>query len=156
MTENERIQKIVELEQISSQQFAEEIGIQPSTLSNIIRGRNKPSLDVMQKVLSRYKTISPEWLILGYGPVYRQKFDSQQPTLFDIPPQEPTESSSYAQPVEEKKVQEIAPKLNNESSNVPKHVHSLSEQAKSLEPTKKIVNILVFYDDNTFEEVTNR
>lgn len=146
MTERERIQKVIETEDMTAKQFAEEVGIQASTLSNILGGRNNPSLDVMQKVLTRFRTLSSEWLILGIGSMYKQKLDSQQPTLFDLRPETPitseksvtvesTDSTLHTQPIQNKVVEQPVVLQNRQ---------------------KKITNILVFYDDNTFEEVSNR
>ena len=86
MTEKERLEKLMEQEQISQTQFADKIGIQRSTLSHIMKGRNAPSLDVLQKTLKVFHTVNADWLILGIGPMYRTNPISQQ-TLFDIKPE---------------------------------------------------------------------
>jgi len=49
MEEKDKIEKIMQAENLNSAQFATEIGIQGSTLSHILNGRNKPSLDVLKK-----------------------------------------------------------------------------------------------------------
>ncbi len=85
MTEKERLLKLMELQQVNAKQFAEEVGIQPGTISNIMKDRNKPSLEVLQRVLKRYSQVNPEWLVCGTGSIYRQKSDSQQ-VLFDMAP----------------------------------------------------------------------
>ncbi|MFA6582587.1 MAG: helix-turn-helix transcriptional regulator, partial [Paludibacter sp.] len=81
MEVKEKIEKIMEKEQMNSLQFASEIGIQGSTLSHILNDRNKPSLDVLKKILNRFRTISSDWLILDVGSMYRQEKQSQAPTL---------------------------------------------------------------------------
>ena len=68
---------------MSPSQFAAEIGLSSPILSHILKGRNNPSLDVMEKILLQFKFINPDWLILGQGPVEREKSDSHEPTLFD-------------------------------------------------------------------------
>ena len=85
-SEKERIEHIMAKENMNATQFAAEIGIQTSTLSHILNGRNNPSLDVLKRILNRFRTINPDWLILGTGQMYRQISQSQQPVLFDIPP----------------------------------------------------------------------
>ncbi|MDO9633531.1 MAG: helix-turn-helix transcriptional regulator [Paludibacter sp.] len=82
MNEKVRIEKIMQVEGMSSGQFANEIGIQNSTLSHILNNRNNPSLDVMKKILNRFPNINSDWLILGLGPIFRQEMQSQVPTLF--------------------------------------------------------------------------
>lgn len=83
MSEKVRIEKIMQLLGLTSGQFAQEIGIQTSTLSHILNERNKPSLDVMKKILNRYPNINSEWLILGQGSIQRKESNSQAPTLFE-------------------------------------------------------------------------
>lgn len=82
MDERTRIEKIMQHEGMTSGQFAQEIGIQNSTLSHILNSRNNPSLDVMKKILNRFPSIYSDWLILGQGPMFRQESNSQMPTLF--------------------------------------------------------------------------
>lgn len=82
MSEKVRIEKVIQIVGLTSGQFAQEIGIQTSTLSHILNERNKPSLDVMKKILNRYPNINAEWLILGQGSIQKKEFQSQAPTLF--------------------------------------------------------------------------
>ena len=60
MDEKDRIEKVMLTEGMNSAQFAAEIGIQGSTLSHILNGRNNPSLDVLKKVLNRFRTVSSD------------------------------------------------------------------------------------------------
>ncbi|MBV6646663.1 MAG: helix-turn-helix transcriptional regulator [Cyclobacteriaceae bacterium] len=53
--------------------FAEAIGVKGAVIYNIIKGRrNKPSFDVLQKILGAYQSISTEWLLKGEGSVWSQ------------------------------------------------------------------------------------
>ncbi len=69
----ERILEFLRAENKTSAQFAEEIGVQPSGISHILSGRNKPSLDFVLKMLEKYKYIAPEWLLFGKGKMYREQ-----------------------------------------------------------------------------------
>jgi transcriptional regulator with XRE-family HTH domain len=75
----ERILEFLKTENKTSAQFAEEIGVQPSGISHILSGRNKPSLDFVVKMLEKYTFISPEWLLFGREKMYR---DQSAPDLF--------------------------------------------------------------------------
>ena len=66
----ERILEFLRLENKTSSQFAEEIGVQPSSISHILSGRNKPSLDFVIKMLEAYSDLSTDWLIFGRGSMY--------------------------------------------------------------------------------------
>ncbi len=75
----ERLHLILKTKNISASKFADEIGVQKASISHIISGRNKPSLDIVMKILKRYPDIRPEWLLLGKGPmIYSKTLD-----LFD-------------------------------------------------------------------------
>mgnify|MGYP001547636210 CR=1 FL=1 len=63
----DRIEQILKTKKLSATQFSEEIGIQRSSLSHILKGRNKPSLDFMLKIKNRYPEINLNWLLLGEG-----------------------------------------------------------------------------------------
>jgi Plasmid maintenance system antidote protein len=62
-----RIMKIMEEENMNSTQFSEEIGIQRAAMSHLINARNKPSADVITRILERFDTINPRWLLSGKG-----------------------------------------------------------------------------------------
>ncbi|MFA6200338.1 MAG: helix-turn-helix transcriptional regulator [Bacteroidales bacterium] len=48
-------------------QFADEIGVQRSSISHILSGRNNPSLDIITKILNRFSDVDSNWLVLGKG-----------------------------------------------------------------------------------------
>ena len=63
----ERIGKIIEENNLSASSFAKMIGVQRSSISHILSGRNNPSLDLLLKIHNAFNYISLEWLILGYN-----------------------------------------------------------------------------------------
>lgn len=129
MNERQRLEQIIESEGLTAKQFAEEVGIQAGTISNIVNGRNNPSLDVMQRVLNRFRTISSDWLILGVGSMYRTN-GAPDTTLFDIKPIE----------VEQSEHQEI------KAEKKPEQIITAPAQLKVID------KIMIFYTDGTFEE----
>lgn len=134
MNERERLLQVIEAEKMNAKQFAEEVGIQAGTLSNIISGRNNPSLDVMKRVLNRFRTLSSDWLILGVGSMYRPHGELPSNVIFDIKPQENAEKPAVSEPVAEPtKAVEASPSI------------PLSAQ-------KLVSKIVIFYNDGTFEE----
>ncbi|MGA0042205.1 MAG: helix-turn-helix domain-containing protein [Flavobacteriaceae bacterium] len=60
-----RIKSLLENLQLSPSAFADSIGVQRSSLSHILSGRNKPSLDFVIKVLHQYPEVDLYWLITG-------------------------------------------------------------------------------------------
>ncbi|MCQ2341587.1 MAG: helix-turn-helix domain-containing protein [Paludibacteraceae bacterium] len=133
MNERQRLQQIMEAEHLTAKQFADQVGISAGTISNIMGGRNNPSLDVLQAVLNRFRTVNSDWLILGIGSMYRPNGgqDGPQTSLFDLPPVQP-ETPAQPAPATAPTAQPTAP-------NQP-----LAE--------KKVAKIVVYYTDGTYEE----
>lgn len=73
MEMKDRIAKIIKKEQLTSQQFAEIVDMQSSTISHILAGRNLPSFKIIANLLEKFPYISPDWLIFGNGEMYRAK-----------------------------------------------------------------------------------
>ena len=173
MNERERLLKLIADNNMSAKQFAAEVGIQAGTISNIVNGRNNPSLDVMQRVLNRFRTLSSDWLILGVGNMYRteggkenrengeakdQQIQIQQQQQQEIPgigdaiasPQQ----HSIESPSPLSRAQAIsAPAISREMqplANTKKQQTAPMEQPAA----KRIERIIVFYSDGTFDEIT--
>lgn len=60
-----RLQKLMEQHQLSASAFAEKIGVQRSSISHLLSGRNKPSLDLLVKIEANFEEVSFEWLLKG-------------------------------------------------------------------------------------------
>ncbi len=69
----ERIEILLHFKNLSPSQFAEQIGVQRSSISHILSGRNKPSLDFIKKIVEHYPEISYDWLIDGSGTLNKKK-----------------------------------------------------------------------------------
>ena len=96
---NERLQKWMSNEGLKPSKLAENIKVNRATISHILSGRNKPSIEFLQKLLNNYSDLNANWLITGVGHM--------------------------------KKNQNIKESINN----------------------KKIDKIVVFFDDNSFDEL---
>ena len=70
---NDRITKVIEYTELSPAEFAEEIGVQRSSISHIISGRNKPSLDFIMKIKNKFPDLEWDWLINGKGEMLHNK-----------------------------------------------------------------------------------
>ena len=62
-----RLQKVIDHYGESASSFAEKIGVQRSSISHILSGRNKPSLDFILKILSSFPEVELYWLLNGKG-----------------------------------------------------------------------------------------
>lgn len=157
MDDKDKIEKIMQLENLNSAQFATEIGIQGSTLSHILNGRNKPSLDVLKKIMNRFRTINPEWLILDIGTMYRQEKHSQMPSLFADEEESDIKSVDYVQKTVPKTETEnisiqtpVVNSVENSASTVA--TPPVTEYIRQEVPGKVVRKVIVYYTDNTFQE----
>lgn len=125
MSDKERIEKVISSLGLNARQFAAEIHVQPGTISNMMAGRNNPSLEVMKRIMERYPTLNPEWLIAGRGEMWRTE-PGKEPGLFDA--QAPDPKAQAARTAQKEEPQVIAA------------------------PSKQIARIVVYYTDNTYAE----
>ncbi len=63
----QRIHELLKHYELSPAQFADKIGVQRSSISHILSGRNKPSLDFVYKTLGAFPTLNTPWLLFGNG-----------------------------------------------------------------------------------------
>jgi transcriptional regulator with XRE-family HTH domain len=50
---------------MNASQFADAIGIKPANLSHVLSGRNKPSMDFLEKVIEHFPRVNAAWLLTG-------------------------------------------------------------------------------------------
>lgn len=168
----ERLEKFIRTEGLTPSRFAEIMGVQPSSISHILGGRNKPSFDFIEKMLLRFPKVNPDWLLLGKGPIYRSTENSlpEKSTPPSIPiTQTPTSTGTlptlpFETPVLPKT---SAPETAEQSPiSTPSQANSVSSNSETLkngaEPTRKsrldisqipeetIEQIVIFLKDKTF------
>lgn len=62
-----RIKNIMDFHNLSAAVFADKIGVQRSSISHILSGRNKPSLDFILKITNVFQDVDMYWLVNGVG-----------------------------------------------------------------------------------------
>lgn len=62
-----RLKKILDHHQLTASLFADKVGVQRSSISHILSGRNKPSLDFILKVTNTFLDVDIYWLLNGKG-----------------------------------------------------------------------------------------
>jgi transcriptional regulator with XRE-family HTH domain len=67
MTINNRIELIINSLELNNNSFSMRIGINSTVIHNIVKGRNAPSYNVLQKILLSFDNISADWLITERG-----------------------------------------------------------------------------------------
>ena len=165
----DRITKFLKSEGISPAEFADKIGVQRSSVSHVLNGRNYPSASFIQKMLSAYQNLNPRWLLLGEGSVLEPISSSVGgPSLFElsINEEEPVISRSSLKAGDNLS----KPGINTVSGNAigdltsPVESKTKSELNKSFrEPdldihrveNKEVERVLFFYNDKTFDVYTS-
>jgi transcriptional regulator with XRE-family HTH domain len=121
---SKRLNELLKYYEISASSFADSIGVQRSSISHLLSGRNNPSLDFVLKVLDEYPEISFNWFVKGVGKIDQpQNKHDATPNLFN------QDISKNA--VDEKKI-----KL---SSNMP-----------DIRSSREVEKIILLYKDGSF------
>lgn len=69
----DRIATVIQVNQHTAASFADLLGVQRSTISHVLNGRNKPSIDFIEKVIAHFPRVDPGWLITGKSPDSKKK-----------------------------------------------------------------------------------
>lgn len=62
-----KLQTILDYYSLTASAFADKIGVQRSSLSHLLSGRNKPSLEFILKITEVFKEVDLYWLLQGKG-----------------------------------------------------------------------------------------
>jgi transcriptional regulator with XRE-family HTH domain len=147
----DRIKRLLTEKKLTSAGFADIIGVQRSGISHILSGRNKPGLDVLNKILVSFPDISGDWLITGRGEMYKNTGHESK-----------TENELFPVTGKENEEEEVLDMNKEEDPPVYGRRHSNTAGVNKKEVTatadinrghdKKIEKIVVFYTDHTFSE----
>jgi transcriptional regulator with XRE-family HTH domain len=172
MNMNERVKLILKTKNISASKFADEIGVQKSSISHIISGRNNPSLDFIQKIMKRFPDINSDWLMFGKGTMYKESDlfsnfdedktekirsdDGQLRTLEEINDNNTTDyivnqyDELKSSPNDISRTQTEPVKKMKSVSEKPKEIRKIVGEQKAT--SRRIERIVIFYSDKTCTE----
>ena len=135
----DRIAHIIRAKNLTATQFAEMMQIQPSNVSHLLSGRNKPSLDFLIKLKDVFPEYSFDWIILGKKPItLSERPQSVKEELHNsdqLPIVETSSNLGDIFSVTEKSEQDA--------------INTITET--KIEQSKQVKQIVYIYDDNTFE-----
>jgi len=102
----ERLKLILNYYEISAAQLAVKMEVQRSSISHILSGRNKPSLEFVLKILKAFPEVELYWLLNGKG-----VFPKVQKAASTLPDEstksEPTQKNSTASLLNSKDIEQI-------------------------------------------------
>lgn len=147
MSIKDRFKMIMDREKLTAGAFAESIGVAQATISHILGPRNKyPSTEVILRLHQRYNDINLEWLLTGDGEMSNSPNSSIE-SEFDYP----LFAENSINPSEESASVKNRKEIASESpANTPKEVVK-QEIIYKERPPRKITEIRIFFDDNTYE-----
>lgn len=129
-----RLQKILEFYDISAATFAEAIDVGRSSISHILSGRNKPSLDFVMKVVQTYPEVELYWLLNGKG---------------TFPPQnskEPEKKISVVENAGKDSSLQSGPEVPDT-----KDIFKIPQEHEA----KRVIKVILLYEDGSFEAFEN-
>lgn len=156
----------MESQHMTQQVFADFLGINPATLSGIFNDRTKPTLNIVEAVKKKFPDISLDWLMFGSGGMYKSEASSA--IAATTPPSEGSTMLSQQQPRTQEPVLDFgespmyAPHTPTPQVAVPSANHHnvvrsprqeyIREEVKIIDkPTRRVTEIRVYYDDQTWE-----
>lgn len=174
MNINERFTKILQYSGFSSSEFADEIDVQRSSISHILSGRNKPSLEFIVKIKNRFPEINWDWIILGNGEMLKNETSStsennsteniESPDLFTLI-DEDYKNEIFVQENIQKEIQRESdksfpsPRKENLSDsqrlevqeNISEIQNAVNQNIIEKSSESKIKRIVFFYENGKFE-----
>ena len=152
-----RIKILLEHFRVSPSQFADKIGAQRSAVSHILSGRNNPSLELLQKILTNYPQVNPDWLLMSKGNIEREELRR--------PLKRTAEADPALDTVEESRIsgskredqsgvisdgESVEVKMPESADNKP--LKTQDQEARMDNPDR----VILIYSDGTFEEFIPR
>lgn len=146
----DRIVKFIEEEHLTAAEFADKIGVQRSSVSHVLNGRNNPGFSFIQKILEAFPAINSRWLLTGDGNMYEQNNNNVESDpsidLFSTP------VVSVPEPIDTPKNEVTDVPVAPDIKPTPKEVEDSTEPPIVSTKDKVIKRVLIFYEDHTFED----
>lgn len=145
-----RLEIILDYYSLNASSFADKIGVQRSSMSHLLSGRNKPSLDFMLKIMEVFPEVDLYWMLNGKGtfPKSEVVFESKSS------PSTPIQSNTISETKIEKSI-ELNPENFSKLSPVLEENHletiSNSKIASTQKTDGEIDRIVIFYTNGTFK-----
>ena len=145
----EKLLKLMKSEKLSSSRLAEILEIQPSSISHILSGRNKPSYDFLVKILRRFPTLNPDWLLLDAEQMYRSNEELDRRINDTNTQSSQTTGSAEKMIVNSKSALNPKNEISQNSTNRP--IENIATVANIATDGRTIERVIVLYTDKSFE-----
>ncbi len=148
----EKLQLLMERLQLKPGQFARMLDVNPAIISHILAERNKPGVDLLQRILSNFPQVSPDWLLLDSGEMFRNPQSNKNATAPERLTTGQSEQTLFASNAQTGAQSGTNPNSANLSNGVERaDLMQLSTKANSTTPHKAVTHVVLFYADGTFD-----
>ena len=149
---NERIIKIIRHFGLTNSEFAEKIDVQPSAISHILSGRNRPSIDFILKIKSQFPSLSLDWILIGNGTMEMDENGAKTPLIEDeknnlFSEEKEAEKTLFSTPTSDTFFDLDLPSPTEDFTPSPTPPIIQNEEKKQSE----IEKIIILYKDGTFK-----
>lgn len=139
-----RLQQFLNAENMTQSEFADRIGIARASVSHILAGRNKPSIEMVQKLSESFPALNLEWFINGNGKMYKSDSPASYASIQNAPQSQ--EQSLFD-------VETEAPASNPTTYHAEPKATTSYKERQIIKNQRNVVRVLVFFDDGTFQEL---
>lgn len=145
----ERIKELMNAQHMSQQSFAEVLGISAASLSSIFNERTKPTINHVEAIKKKFPSVNTDWLMFGRG----QMYDDEKNVGTQTQPSPMEKGNDVSQPFDLFNQPSTGGTVAlNKSISDSRTLPISKTEVKYIEkPLRKITEIRVFYDDQTWE-----
>lgn len=142
MNLNDKIVKIIDSLQLSNTKFADNIDVSRPTISHIISGRNKPSIDVIQKIMVRYPQLGYNWFLDD------EFLDEEKLTQLAASEQDDHTNDDKVSPLESRRT---SPLKESAEQRIAPAASKTENKGGTGVTQRRVEKVIVFYSDGTME-----
>ena len=127
-----RLETLLDYYGLNASTFADKIGVQRSSMSHLLSGRNKPSLDFVMKILEVFPDVDLYWILIGKGSFPKNNDDN-----LEIPESSPTPIASNE----------------NIGTDLFSSVETNEEEKKEIKKASSLKNVNINFEDDEIEKI---
>ena len=172
-TMKERLAQFLQSEGLTAVKFAEIMEVQPSSISHLLSGRNKPNFDFISRLLLRFPDLNPDWMINGIGEIYKSKLkqvgqktgEVSQETITNVNEEPKSTDEKLITDVNDMNILDFQLDTNDDKAEINDVTGVNGSQTQSAPISnsipvaaedKRVTRVILFFDNGSFEEYHNR
>lgn len=169
----ERLAQFLQSEGLTAVKFAEIMEVQPSSISHLLSGRNKPNFDFISRLLLRFPDLNPDWMINGIGEIYKSKLkqvgqktrEVSQGIITNVNEEPKSTNEKLITDVNDMNILDFQLDINDDKAEINDVTGVNGSQTQSAPISnsipvaaedKRVTRVILFFDNGSFEEYHNR